>query len=60
MVRVPGAPGDSGGPIVDTATGRIAAVVSRGRTGKSDDTEPAVAGARLLGCSKTILTALAR
>jgi Trypsin len=62
MVRLPGAPGDSGGPIVDVATGRIAAVVSRGRTGDRDnDAEgPLVAGARLMECKKTIAMALAR
>ena len=68
-VRVEGAPGDSGGPIVDLATGRIAAVVSRGRTGRNADDvsdpgrkvdEPIVLGARLIGCKKAIVTALAR
>jgi hypothetical protein len=70
LVRVAGSPGDSGGPIVDVATGRIAAVVSRGRSGKQggDDPkeankevqEPLVGGARLMGCKRAILTALAR
>ena len=71
IVRVPGSPGDSGGPILDTTNGRIAAVVSKGRSGKSnsDDKasghdaqveEPIVGGARLIGCKKTIAEALAR
>jgi hypothetical protein len=68
-VDVAGAPGDSGGPILDATTGRIAAVVSRGRSGKAVDDEtgnetraeaPIVNGARLLGCKKTIESALAR
>lgn len=64
MVELPGAPGDSGGPIVDVASGRIAGVVSRGRSGKADGERegvtPLVAGARLIGCKKTIAMALAR
>jgi hypothetical protein len=64
LVRVPGAPGDSGGPIIDTSTGRIAGVVSKGRTGakESDHGEgnPRVGGARLISCKKMILNALAR
>ena len=61
-VELPGAPGDSGGPIVDVATGRIAAVVSRGRTGdsKEEGAAPRVAGARLMACKKSIAAALAR
>jgi hypothetical protein len=76
MVRVEGSPGDSGGPIIDTETGRIAAVVSKGRSGKSpkdDDLhaglpprneqqveEPLVGGARVIACRKTIAKALTR
>ncbi len=63
-VRIPGAPGDSGGPIVDTSSGRVIAVVSRGRTDAeptaSDEGGPLVAGPRLLTCKKTIEEALAR
>ncbi len=60
---LPGAPGDSGGPIVDVATGRIAGVVSRGRThaaNAADNEGALVTGARLMDCKKTITTALAR
>lgn len=67
MVNVPGSPGDSGGPIIDTATGKIAGVVSRGRSGKKteklepgDNGEPLVAGARLAQCKNVIARALAR
>jgi hypothetical protein len=65
LVRVPGSPGDSGGPILDSSTGRVAAVVSKGRSWRQkktqlDDGEPIVAGARLVSCKKTIATALAR
>ncbi len=64
VVNVPGAPGDSGGPILDTATGDVIAVASRGRTdGGETGTDPGgplVAGPRLLTCKKTIEEALAR
>ncbi|MBX3185693.1 MAG: trypsin-like serine protease [Labilithrix sp.] len=66
VVNVIGAPGDSGGPIVDAETGRIAAVVSRGRSAKNakdqgdPDERPLVAGPRLATCKRTILAALAR
>lgn len=64
VVGLPGSPGDSGGPIVDVATGRIAGVVSKGRSWREekdkDGAEPRVGGARLLGCKSTILAALTR
>jgi hypothetical protein len=63
-VQVPGAPGDSGGPILDMSSGRVIAVVSRGRTegDKSgvDPGGPLVVGPRLTACKKTIEAALAR
>jgi hypothetical protein len=63
-VRIPGAPGDSGGPILDVSDGRVIAVVSRGRVDAepkdSDPGGPLVTGPRLLSCKKTIEDALAR
>jgi hypothetical protein len=46
-VGVPGVPGDSGGPIIDTSTRRIVSVVSRGRADieADDDGTPARLGA---------------
>lgn len=41
--RIPGAPGDSGGPIVDTATGHVVSVTSRGRS-REDTDEPLARG----------------
>src|SRR5204862_7901611 len=64
VIRAPGKPGDSGGPIVDTSTNRIVSVVSRGRTGDEDlnedpkDRQPLVGGPRLETCKKTIVAAL--
>jgi hypothetical protein len=74
LVRVPGSPGDSGGPIIDVATGRIAAVVSKGRSGHAGDDEapsrdnaepkppqdPLVGGARLTACKPMLDRVLAR
>ena len=63
IVGIPGAPGDSGGPIVDVATGRIAGVVSRRRSRETKDqggAGPLVAGARLMACKTTLVSALAR
>ncbi len=70
MIQAPGIPGDSGGPIVDTATGKIVSVVSRGRSGHEDQSEPTplksgqkepdplVGGPRLGSCKNTIVAAL--
>ena len=66
MVQLPGRPGDSGGPVIDTSTGRVVSVVSRGRTGHEDDdapakeTTPLVGGPRLFTCKKAIEDALRR
>jgi len=61
VVEVTGAPGDSGGPIFDTATGNIVAVVSRlARQDDPKNREPAVSGPRFMTCRKTIEEALAR
>jgi len=61
FVKIDGAPGDSGGPIIDTATGRIVSVVSRGISKKeSRSGEPLVAGPRLTTCRHAIEVALAR
>jgi protease YdgD len=63
-VAVSASPGDSGGPIVDTATGRLVSVASHGRS--SDDwsatgwKEGSVNGPRLLSCKKAIDEAFAR
>lgn len=60
-VNIDGAPGDSGGPILDATTGKVIAVVSRGRTKKEDkDSVPLVSGPRLGACRETIELALAR
>jgi hypothetical protein len=64
-VRIPGAPGDSGGPILDVATGRVVAAVSRGRVAAeprapNDDGDPLVTGPRLIACKKTVEDSLAR
>ncbi|HEY8076999.1 MAG TPA: trypsin-like serine protease [Labilithrix sp.] len=63
-VQLPGVPGDSGGPILDVASGRVIAVVSRGRPdaepSKEDPGGPLVKGPRLITCKKTIEDALAR
>jgi Trypsin len=62
---IPGAPGDSGGPIVDADSGKIVSVASRGRThGDPDEAAgdpggPFVARPRLITCKKAIETALA-
>ncbi|MBX3219727.1 MAG: trypsin-like serine protease [Labilithrix sp.] len=64
MVEVPGRPGDSGGPIVDTITGRVVSVVSRGRVGDegsaSGEATPLVGGPRLFTCKSALADALAR
>jgi hypothetical protein len=62
-VRAPGIHGDSGGPIVDTRTGRLVSVVSRGLGDEEEDEElkqlgPVVAGPRLASCRKSIEKAL--
>lgn len=70
-VRVPARPGDSGGPIVDAATGRLVSIVSVGRAIDEDATlagtaeaphgeYPIAAGPRLGTCRATIDEALAR
>lgn len=60
-VSTPGVPGDSGGPIVDVATGRVVSVISRGSAPEDGDAkdrskagEPIVIGPRLLGCRDAI------
>lgn len=64
MVELPARPGDSGGPIVDTATGRLVSVVSHGRAGDdwsaSGEASPLVTGPRLHACEGAIADALAR
>jgi hypothetical protein len=63
MVELPGRPGDSGGPIIDTTTGRLVSVASHGRP--ADDWSsggkaiPLVGGPRLFACKKAIDDALA-
>ena len=64
--------GDSGGPMIDFATGRIAGVVStRGsiaaskdakdaRDGEAKEGIPVVVGVSPMACKETILAALAR
>lgn len=63
-VQIAGAPGDSGGPIVDASTGTIVGVASKARQDAEPDGVdpggPMVVGARLLPCKKAIETALAR
>lgn len=59
--RIDGAPGDSGGPIIDAATGKVVGVVSRGITRRESKTgDPLVAGPRLANCRRAIEAALAR
>jgi len=67
VVAIDGSPGDSGGPILDLATGRVVSVVSRGisraeeakaRGVDSDDGVPLVSGPRLTACKRAIATAL--
>lgn len=54
-VAMPGVPGDSGGPIVDLATGRVVAVISRGRAGDDElGDEPVALGPRLVACRRAI------
>lgn len=60
-VSTPGVPGDSGGPIVDVATGRVVSVISRGHAPEDGDEkdrakvgEPVVLGPRLLACREAI------
>lgn len=63
MVELPARPGDSGGPIVDTSTGRVVSVVSRGRTGEEEtakETTPLVGGPRLYTCKRAIEDAFRR
>jgi hypothetical protein len=53
-VALASAPGDSGGPIIDVATGRVASVVSKGSTNHdslhlSPDVSPKIAGVRTDG-----------
>jgi len=64
MVELPGRPGDSGGPIIDTTTGRLVSVVSHGRTGddwsSSGDAMPLVGGPRLYTCKRAIDDAFGR
>jgi hypothetical protein len=61
VVGVPAAHGDSGGPIVDTASGRIVSVISRlAQPDATRGLESQVAGPRLATCRATIEAALAR
>ena len=60
-VSTPGVPGDSGGPIVDLATGHVVSVISRGSAPEDGDAkdrektaEPVVIGPRLLACRDAI------
>ncbi len=63
-VEISGKPGDSGGPIVDAATGRLVSVVSRGHSGdewhRGGRTSGHSIGPRMLTCKKTIDAAFAR
>ena len=64
MVELPGRPGDSGGPIIDTTTGRLVSVVSHGRPGDEwsggGEASPLVGGPRLFTCKRAIDDALRR
>jgi hypothetical protein len=60
-VSTPGVRGDSGGPIVDLATGHVVSVISRGSAPEDGDAkdrektaEPVVIGPRLLACRDAI------
>lgn len=54
-VNVPGVQGDSGGPIIDVATGRVVSVVSRGATPKEGEAgNGLVVGPRLMACRDAI------
>jgi hypothetical protein len=60
-------PGDSGGPIVDSRTGRVVSVASRGRGDDEEKPKPGirepmegVAGPRLYNCKQAIDETLAR
>jgi len=53
-------PGDSGGPIVDTHTGEVVSVVSRGRLDAGGKEDRMVAGPRLANCRAALELALAR
>jgi hypothetical protein len=57
-VNVPGVQGDSGGPIIDVATGRVVSVASRGKAKDADDPQDPqkglVIGPRLMSCRDAI------
>lgn len=56
-VNVPGVQGDSGGPIIDVATGRVVSVASRGKANDDDaqkEDPGLVIGARLMSCRDAI------
>jgi hypothetical protein len=57
-VNLPGVPGDSGGPIIDVATGRVVSVASRGKgmSANADDAlkDGLVIGPRLMACRDAI------
>jgi hypothetical protein len=53
-VELPGVPGDSGGPIVDFASGRVVSVISRGRPDDDPTQVPIVHGPRLMACRDAI------
>lgn len=63
VAEIHGAPGDSGGPIVDTSTGLLVSVVSRGRAPQPVgelEADRVVIGPRLATCRRVIDELLAR
>lgn len=73
LIEAAGHHGDSGGPIVEAATGRVVSVISRGNdpdeekkkkganaSGDDDEQPPLIGGPRLFNCKKAIDDSLAR